>query len=119
MLALSIQSHNSLLAYTAIIPISLFFLLDVYYLKQEREFRALYDKVRLQNEDDINYELIPIVSVGILKTAWSGGILLILYAGLCLASIAVGTAISRFDLSSVLEIGFGNSYLEIVCCRTA
>lgn len=37
--------------------IMIFWLLDAYYLMQERMFRALYDKVRKQREEDIDFDM--------------------------------------------------------------
>lgn len=39
------------------IPIVLFWGLDSYYLLQERRYRSLYDKVRKQPDDKIDYDL--------------------------------------------------------------
>ena len=41
----------------AYIPIIIFWLLDSYYLLQERLYRSLYDAVRNTNESDINFSL--------------------------------------------------------------
>jgi hypothetical protein len=38
-------------------PIFAFWGLDGYYLRQEKLFRALYDKVRKSDEQDINFEM--------------------------------------------------------------
>lgn len=40
-----------------IIPLIVFWLLDAYYLTLERKFRALYDDVRLKNEEDIDFKM--------------------------------------------------------------
>lgn len=41
----------------AYIPIIMFWLLDSYYLQQERLFRSLYDKIRKTNENDIDFSM--------------------------------------------------------------
>ena len=45
-----------LLAY---MPIIVFWILDVYYLQQEKLYRALYDKVRQQDENKIDFCMDP------------------------------------------------------------
>ena len=40
-----------------IIPI--FFILDAFYLAKERDYRALYDEVRKNNEDEIDFNMKP------------------------------------------------------------
>lgn len=45
-----------------LIPIIMFWYLDSYYLRQERLFRGVYDRVRKMSDDEINnsnYSLIP------------------------------------------------------------
>lgn len=39
------------------VPIIIFWGLDAYYLRQERLYRKLYDKVRKQEEDDIDFSM--------------------------------------------------------------
>lgn len=41
----------------AYIPIIIFWGMDSYYLKLERQFRHLYDKVRTRNEEDIDFSM--------------------------------------------------------------
>ncbi len=41
----------------SLLPVISFWLLDGYYLWQERLFRSLYDYVRLLDEDEINYSM--------------------------------------------------------------
>ena len=41
----------------AYIPIIIFWALDAYYLLQEKLYRALYDKVRLTKENDIDFNM--------------------------------------------------------------
>ncbi len=41
----------------ALLPVITFWILDGYYLRQERLFRKLYDKVRKQNEEDIDFSM--------------------------------------------------------------
>ena len=39
------------------IPIIIFWFLDAYFLRQERLFRHLYDKVRMQTEKEIDFSM--------------------------------------------------------------
>ncbi len=43
--------------FVTFIPIIFFWVLDSYYLQQERLYRDLYDKVRFTNEEDIDFSL--------------------------------------------------------------
>ena len=38
-------------------PIVVFWFLDAYYLLQERLYRALYNKVRIMKEEDIDFDM--------------------------------------------------------------
>ncbi len=41
------------------VPIIVFWILDAYYLWQERLFRAVYNAVRTKNENEIDFEMNP------------------------------------------------------------
>lgn len=41
------------------IPIVLFWFLDAYYLSMERRYRHLYNKVRIQDVDELTFDLTP------------------------------------------------------------
>jgi uncharacterized membrane protein len=41
----------------AYFPVVIFWILDGYYLSQERRFRSLYDKVRQMKETEINFSM--------------------------------------------------------------
>ena len=41
----------------AYVPIIIFWVLDSYYLRFERQYRNLYDKVRRMNDDDIDFSM--------------------------------------------------------------
>lgn len=45
LLALYANSNNEIFMFIAIVPTSIFWLLDAFYLAQERRFRCLYDDV--------------------------------------------------------------------------
>lgn len=55
--ALATIDANKLFFITAYIPIIIFWGLDSYYLLQERLFRALYDKVRILEEESIDFNM--------------------------------------------------------------
>ena len=53
LLMVRIVPDQPLLALTLLVPVFGFWLLDAYFLWQERLFRAEYDRVRQQNETDL------------------------------------------------------------------
>jgi hypothetical protein len=55
--ALAQKETNSVSMCLAYFPTVIFWLLDSYYLWQERLFRKLYDKVRLMNESQIDFSM--------------------------------------------------------------
>ena len=55
--ALASKGTDKLYFLIAYIPIVVFWGLDSYYLLQERLYRALYNKVRLLNEKDIDFSM--------------------------------------------------------------
>ena len=55
--ALASRDTDKLYFLIAYIPIVIFWGLDSYYLLQERLFRSLYNKVRLLDENDINFSM--------------------------------------------------------------
>lgn len=55
--ALAANSSNQYFVYLSYFPAIAFWILDGYFLWQERLFRALYDKVRILNEDDIDFSM--------------------------------------------------------------
>lgn len=55
--ALASSESKSQLVYLAYLPMVMFWLLDGYFLRQERLFRKLYDKVRAMGEDDIDFSM--------------------------------------------------------------
>ena len=56
-IALAASESKSQLVYLAYLPTAVFWLLDGYFLRHERLFRKLYDKVRLMGEDDIDFSM--------------------------------------------------------------
>lgn len=55
--ALASKDADKLYFLIAYIPILVFWGLDAYYLLKERLYRALYDKVRIMEEDEIDYDM--------------------------------------------------------------
>ena len=56
-LGFAIKESNPNYIFLVLLPIFAFWGLDGYYLRQEKLFRALYDKVRKLDEQDINFEM--------------------------------------------------------------
>jgi hypothetical protein len=56
-LGFAIKESNSNYIPLVLFPIFAFWGLDGYYLRQEKLFRTLYDKVRKLDEQDINFEM--------------------------------------------------------------
>lgn len=78
--------------YVALVPLIAFWVLDGYYLQQERRFRALYDRVRLQKELDIDFDLKPPVTSDKWLYSMFNKTELIFYGGL-IVSVAIITYI--------------------------
>lgn len=57
MFALAANDAKLLFVLLSFFPAIIFWLLDGYFLRQERLFRALYDYVRLLNEDEIDFSM--------------------------------------------------------------
>ena len=54
---LASSESKSQIVCLAYLPTAVFWLLDGYFLRQERLFRKLYDKVRVMGEDDIDFSM--------------------------------------------------------------
>ena len=55
--ALAAKDANKLYFIIAYVPILVFWGLDAYYLRQERLYRKLYEKVRKQKETEIDFSM--------------------------------------------------------------
>lgn|ERR1035441_10791267 len=55
--ALAAKDANPKYIFVAYFPVIIFWVLDGYFLSQERRFRALYDDVRMLDEKDINFSM--------------------------------------------------------------
>ena len=87
LLALYANGKNDLYIYLAIVPILLFWILDAYYLQQERKYRKLYEDI-ISEESNVqlfkmsteNYANITFVKVLFSKTLlWLYGCVVLLY----------------------------------------
>jgi hypothetical protein len=56
-LALAAKEPNKLFIAVALFPVVMFWILDGYFLHQERLFRKLYDRVLESEEDSIDYSM--------------------------------------------------------------
>ena len=68
------QEMNELFLFVAIIPTLLFWIMDSYYLKTEKQYRLLFDEVKTEKKDDFDmnaniYE-ISFIRVFFSKTEW-------------------------------------------------
>jgi len=55
--ALSVKEANQNFIFIVYFPVIIFWILDGYFLSQERLFRALYDHVRNLNENEIDFSM--------------------------------------------------------------
>lgn len=98
MFALAAKDSQLLFVYLAYFPAISFWCLDGYFLRQERLFRKLYDKVRLLSEEDIDFSM-NTQSVQDQVETWSEVTLsktLITFHGVILVSIILVTFISIY-----------------------
>lgn len=104
--ALASGESKSQLVYLAYLPAFVFWLLDGFFLRQERLFRALYDKVRVMAEDDIDFSM-NTAGVNSLVASWlavTWSITLRLFHGAVLLTI---TAVWLVPVLSRLCKGLG------------
>ena len=90
----SVAQEKIALVLISFLPIILFWILDAYYLWQERLFRAVYNAVRKKNENEINFEMNPMDFVGGHNT-WRSTIfsktIVAFYLSLMITMISVAT----------------------------
>ncbi len=90
--ALAAKETNPLFVYLAYLPAISFWILDGYYLYQERLYRQLYDKVRTLEPDDIDFGMNASTFNGQGKATWPESILsktMLLFHGILLLTIVV------------------------------
>jgi len=89
--ALAAKDTQILFIFLAYFPAFTFWILDGYYLRQERLFRALYDKVRAMSEPDIDFSMdTSTVSAGV--DSWAGVMFsstLVIFHGTIVVSIVM------------------------------
>lgn len=90
--ALAAKETNPLFVYLAYIPAISFWILDGYYLYQERLYRHLYDKVRSLEPDNIDFGMNASMFKGQGKATWPESILsmtMLLFHGILMLTIIV------------------------------
>jgi hypothetical protein len=90
--ALAAKEANPLFVYLAYLPAIAFWILDGYYLYQERLYRLLYDKVRDLEPDDIDFGMNASVFKGEDKATWVESILsktMLLFHGILIFTIII------------------------------
>jgi hypothetical protein len=55
--ALAAKDANKNYIIVAYVPVLIFWLIDAYFLSQERLFRSLYDGIRIKKEDEIDFSM--------------------------------------------------------------
>lgn len=98
MFALAAKNSQLLFVYLAYFPAISFWCLDGYFLRQERLFRKLYDKVRILPEEDVDFSM-NTQSVQDQVETWSEVTLsktLVAFHGVILVSIILVTFISIY-----------------------
>jgi hypothetical protein len=91
--ALAAKDTDRLYMLLAYYPLLIFWLLDGYFLSQERRFRSLYDHVRLLSESDVDFSMDTAPFRELFRNTWLGSTfsrtLLIYYLGLALVMLAI------------------------------
>ncbi len=95
LLALASQNSNTKYVIVALLPTVMFWILDSYFLRQERLFRKLYDQVRTLNDDAIDFSMnisAFMESTALSKAAFSQT--LIIFYGVILVAIVIAILIT-------------------------
>ncbi|MFQ6614886.1 MAG: hypothetical protein ACE5D1_08590 [Fidelibacterota bacterium] len=90
--ALAAKETNALFVYLAYLPAIAFWILDGYYLYQERLYRQLYDKIRAKKPDDINFGMDASSFKGEGNATWLESILsktMLLFHGILILTIII------------------------------
>ena len=90
--ALAAKETNSLFVYLAYLPAIAFWILDGYYLYQERLYRQLYENIRLKEPDQIDFGMNPSEFKGKCKATWPESIFsrtMILFHGILILTIII------------------------------
>ena len=97
--ALAAGDSQSLFVYLAYFPAIAFWILDAYFLRQERLFRKLYDRVRHLAETDVDFAMDTSVVDGEVA-AWSAIVFsktLLLFHGTVFGSIVIVMLVIVFN----------------------
>lgn len=97
--ALAAGDSQALFVYLAYFPAIAFWMLDAYFLRQERLFRKLYDRVRRLPETDVDFAMDTSVVDGEV-TAWSAVVFsktLLLFHGTVFGSIVIVMLVIVFN----------------------
>lgn len=54
---LGLANKDSIIILITIFPVVMFWMLDIYYLSQEKKFRELYNRVRVISNEDIDFDM--------------------------------------------------------------
>ena len=96
LLALESQSSNAKYLLVALLPALMFWILDAYFLRQERLFRKLYDGVRILDEKSIDFSMN--ISSFTKTTSWLSALFsqtLLIFYGLILIAIIIAILIAN------------------------
>lgn len=97
--ALAAKDAKPFFVYIAYFPCIVFWLLDGYFLWQERLFRALYNKVRLLSPEEIDYSM-DTSDVAATEKSWSQAVIsetLMMFHGAVLLTIVVVMSALVYD----------------------
>lgn len=92
LLALAAKEANPLFVYLAYLPVITFWILDGYYLYQERLYRKLYGEVRKKEPEDIDFGMNALRFKGEDKTTWPESIIsssMLLFHGILIVTVIV------------------------------
>lgn len=89
--ALAAKDANQLYVLVAYFPLFIFWILDGYFLSQERKFRSLYDHVRQLDEPSIDFSMDTRPFHGDPRNTWLGAMgsrtLVVYYGGLAVVMV--------------------------------
>ncbi|REF68394.1 MULTISPECIES: hypothetical protein [Paracoccus] len=96
LLAIAIERSEARLVFPAVLAIAVFAAIDVFYLRQEKRFRELYDTVRETGDEQISFAMSPPPDCVPLRDAAFSPIIMLLYGGMLsvalVAAVVIGTA---------------------------
>jgi hypothetical protein len=90
--ALAAKDANQLFIYIAYLPVIAFWILDGFYLYQERLYRKLYTYVRITESSDVDFEMDTVRFMGKKECTWTESILsktMFLFHGVLIFTVIV------------------------------